>query len=210
MYDDMNSQQKSSVKKTTQSAGAAEARLPGDPGIWTSITAEFIIFGLLFLVFVTERLADPALYEESRQHLNHYFGFANTLILLTSSWFMVLAVEAAREGKCNRIKRNLILAMLIGSIFAVLRVTEYTLKIQSGITMLTNSFFMYYYCLTLIHFLDFIVGMGVLAGCLVKAYRQPIDEKYVTRIESSGCYWHMVGVFWIILFPMLYLLRASS
>ncbi|MGV8074575.1 MAG: cytochrome c oxidase subunit 3 family protein [Syntrophobacteraceae bacterium] len=210
MYVDINSQQQTSVNASTHTAGRAEAKLPGDPGLWTFITADVILFGMLFLVFSVERLADPALYEESRRHLNHYFGLANTLILLTSSWFMVLAVEASREGNLNHIKRNLILAMLIGSIFAVLKITEYTVKIQSGITMLTNPFFTYYYCFTFIHFMHFVVGMGVLASCLVKAYHQPIDEKYVIWIESSGCYWHMVDLLWIILFPMLYLLRASS
>jgi nitric oxide reductase NorE protein len=28
-------------------------------------------------------------------------------------------------------------------------------------------------------------------------------------IESVGCYWHMVDLLWIMLFPMLYLQRTG-
>jgi nitric oxide reductase NorE protein len=49
----------------------------------------------------------------------------------------------------------------------------------------------------------------VLAICLAKARSDPMDARYVTWIEASGCYWHMVDMLWIVLFPMLYLLRSS-
>jgi len=184
--------------------------MPGDPGIWTFITADVFLFCLFFLVFSVERRGNPGLYEQSRQLLNAHIGLANTLILLTSSWFMVLAVEAAREGNRDHVKRNLILAMLVGAGFAILKITEYTVKIQAGITPQTNPFFTYYYAFTAIHFMHFVVGMGVLMVCFAKARREPIDNQYLVWIESGGCYWHMVDLLWIVLFPMLYLLRASS
>jgi nitric oxide reductase NorE protein len=174
------------------------------------ITADVLLFGLFFFVFTTGRLADPQGYERGRQHLNAGIGLANTLILLTSSWLVVLSVEAARRGLRDRVVRNLTLAMLVGSGFAVLKITEYTLKIRAGLTVTTSEFFAYYYGFTAIHFLHFLVGMGVLGVCLAKARAEPIDEKYVVWIESGGCYWHMVDLLWIVLFPMLYLLRASS
>jgi nitric oxide reductase NorE protein len=60
-----------------------------------------------------------------------------------------------------------------------------------------------------IHFLHYIIGMVVLMICFHKAKTQPIDGNYVVWIESSGCYWHMVDLLWVVLFPMLYLLRAT-
>lgn len=203
--------QEAAVNGPAHQSGKAEPfKLPGDPGIWTFITADVFLFCLFFVVFSVERLKEPALYEQSRQLLNANIGLANTLILLTSSWFMVLAVEAARESRRDLVRRNLLLAMLVGLGFAVLKVTEYTLKIQSGITAFTSPFFLYYYAFTAIHFMHFIVGMGVLAVCFHKAGHDPIDHKYLMWIESGGCYWHMVDLLWIVLFPMLYLLRASS
>lgn len=184
-----------------------ELKLPGDPGVWVFIAADVFAFGLFFVLFTVGRVSNPELYEKSRQALDPVFGLLNTLILLTSSWCMVLAVEAAKKGMRAIVIRNLALALLVGSCFAASKIFEYTTKIQAGITMLTNEFFMYYFVFTGIHFLHFFIGMGVLAVCLAKTRSQPMDRQYLVFIESSGCYWHMVDLLWIVLFPLLYLLR---
>jgi nitric oxide reductase NorE protein len=194
---------------TTAPAHAEKDRLPGDPGVWVFITADVFVFGLFFLLFSLGRVAHSELYERSRLVLNPALGLANTLILLTSSWFMVLAVNAAREGARRRVMRNVALAMAVGSVFAVTKIIEYTTKIQAGITMLSNEFFTYYFVFTGVHFLHFMIGMVVLMICWYKAKTQPIDGRYVIWIESSGCYWHMVDLLWVVLFPMFYLLRAA-
>jgi len=188
-------------------AHRAPAALAGDHGVWLFITADVFAFAFFFLLFTWGRVGNPAVYEQSRHSLDAGIGLLNTLVLLTSSWFMVLAVEAAREGSRPRTVRNLSLAMSVGSGFAVSKVVEYTGKIQAGITMLTNEFFMYYFVFTGIHFIHFLIGMVVLAVCLHKARTQALDARYRVWIESSGCYWHMVDMLWIILFPLLYLQR---
>ena len=104
--------------------------------------------------------------------------------------------------------RYLALTMLVGGSFAVTKVFEYWHKISAGITLLSNDFFMFYFALTGLHFLHFMVGMVVLAVCWSKSRRVPMDADYVVWIESSGCYWHMVDLLWLVLFPLLYLLRA--
>ena len=195
--------------RAVRAPGTATPRvLPGDPGVWMFITADVTLFCLFFFVFTSGRLADPDAYEISRQQLDPRFGLANTLILLTSSWLVVLAVHAARAGGREEVRRYLKLAMLVGAGFAVTKVAEYTLKISAGITVTTSEFFAYYYGFTAIHFFHFLVGMAVLAVCFAKAREEAIDERYLVWIESGGCYWHMVDLLWIVLFPMLYLLRA--
>jgi nitric oxide reductase NorE protein len=183
------------------------ATLAGDAGVWVFISADVFAFGLFFVLFTWGRVAHTELYESSRQLLNSQMGLLNTLILLTSSWLMMLAVEAARQGDRLRTVRYLGLTMAVGSAFAVTKVMEYRDKVQSGITMLTNEFFMYYFIFTGIHFLHFVVGMIALAVCLSKARTQALDDSYRVWIESTGCYWHMVDLLWILLFPLLYLQR---
>lgn len=190
-----------------QAHAATRSRLAGDAGVWLFIGADLCAFALFFALFTWGRLHDLALYEESRRALDPGFGLANTLILLTSSLFMVLAVEAARDGSRARTVRHLACALAVGSTFAITKVAEYTAKIQAGITMLSNEFFMYYFVFTGIHFLHFVVGLVVLAVCLQKARTQQLDGRYRIWIESSGCYWHMVDLLWLMLFPLLYLQR---
>jgi nitric oxide reductase NorE protein len=185
------------------------ARLPGDSGVWVFIIADMGAFALFFLIFTIGRVSAPALFEQSRQHLDINLGLLNTLILLTSSLFMVRAVEAARTGVRAAVIRNLALTMLIGSGFAVTKIIEYAAKAHAGIGLTTNEFFTYYFVFTGIHFLHFLIGIGALTMMLVKARRDGLDAKFQTWIESVGCYWHMVDLLWIMLFPMIYLQRAA-
>jgi nitric oxide reductase NorE protein len=186
-----------------------QSKLPGDPGVWVFIGADMCAFLALFVLFECGRVGKPALYERSRVLLNPRLGILNTLILLASSLFMARAVSAAREGDRAGVRRNLRFALLIGAGFGVSKVVEYKEKIGSGITMLTNEFFSYYFVLTGIHFLHFLVGIVVLSVCASKARRDPIDQRFLLWIESGGCYWHMVDLLWVVLFPMLYLQRSG-
>ena len=186
---------------------ALRPRLAGDAGVWLFISADVCAFALFFMLFTWGRFQQPELYQQSRLVLDANLGLLNTLILLTSSLCMALAVEAARSGSRPLTLRWLALTMLVGSGFAVTKVMEYTAKIRAGTTMLSNEFFMYYFVFTGIHFLHFLVGLVVLAVCLNKARTQALDERFRVWIESSGCYWHMVDLLWIVLFPLLYLQR---
>jgi nitric oxide reductase NorE protein len=196
------------MQAETLSAGRP-ARLPGDSGIWVFIIADMGAFALFFLIFTAGRIASPDMFEKSRQHLDITLGLLNTLILLTSSLFMVRAVEAARAGVRAAVIRNLSLTMLIGSGFAVTKIIEYAAKAHAGIGLTTNEFYTYYFVFTGIHFLHFVIGIGALAMMLMKARRDVLDAKFQTWIESVGCYWHMVDLLWIMLFPMIYLQRAA-
>ena len=180
-------------------------RLVGDSGVWVFIGADMAAFGLFFLIFTVGRVTHPAMYEQSRQALNPTIGLLSTLFLLTSSWLVVLAVGAARSGRRGSARILLILAMLVGAGFAVNKVIEYATKITAGITMLTNEFFTYYFIFTGIHFIHFIIGMVALGLCVSKARNERSNSRFLTWIESVGCYWHMVDLLWIVLFPMLYM-----
>lgn len=185
------------------------AKLPGDSGVWAFIIADLAAFAVFFLIFSVGRMEAPELYEESRQYLDTTLGLLNTLILLTSSLFMVRAVQAAREGHRSAVIRNLLFTIVVGAGFAVTKVMEYSAKVDAGIGLTSNEFFTYYFGFTGIHFLHFVIGLGAIAMMVVKARYDTLDANFVTWIESVGCYWHMVDLLWIMLFPMLYLLRAA-
>ena len=195
-------------QQASQTLVTDQCKLAGDEGVWFFIGADITLFAVLFGLFMVERYKAVALFEQSRLALDPLLGALNTLILLTSSWLVALAVHSARAGRRQAVTRYLALTMLVGGSFAVTKVFEYWHKISAGITLLSNDFFMFYFALTGLHFLHFMVGMVVLAVCWSKSRRVPMDADYVVWIESSGCYWHMVDLLWIVLFPLLYLLRA--
>lgn len=177
------------------------------PGIWTFIAFDCTSFGLFFTVFMSERLSQAALFDASAKHLDVRLGLANTLILITSSYLVALAVAAVRRGDLGDVRRKLMFGIGVGALFAVLKVAEYSTKIVGGITPQTNAFFGYYFGLTGLHFIHYAAGMIVLLVMLSRARAARAVNASLTRwMISGGVFWHMVDLLWIFLFPMLYLL----
>jgi nitric oxide reductase NorE protein len=188
------------------SSEASELRAGQVPGVLVFIMADMVVFGMLFIGFMTERMKQPALFDQSAAALDVRLGVLNTLILVTSGLFVVLAVNAAKAGQRAATRRWLLVSMLVGAGFGVTKMLEYSVKIGHGITMHTNDFYMFYYALTGAHFLHFVGGMVALAALWFMAGREPVDGKLSGVIESGALYWHMVDLLWIFIFPMLYLL----
>lgn len=184
--------------------------LPGDEGVWFFIMADMCGFAVFFLVFALGRIADPVLYETSRKLLDLRFGLANTLILLTSGAFMAAAARAAQRSDWRAAQRLLIATLVSGLPFGLSKALEWNAKIAHGVTLTTNEFFTYYFVFTGVHFLHFVIGLGVLVVLLRTAGDSAKPAATRLRwIEAGGAYWHMVDLLWIVLFAMLYLLRAA-
>ena len=81
------------MSATDELPDSVEPHLPGETGVWMFIIGDVLVFSLLFAVFVYDRSQEVALFVEQQQLLNQTFGLVNTLLLLTSSWFVVLAVH---------------------------------------------------------------------------------------------------------------------
>jgi nitric oxide reductase NorE protein len=86
-------------------------------------------------------------------------------------------------------------------------VFEYSEKVQAGLTPRTDTFGGYYYLLTGLHLVHVLGGM-VLLGCVVRLARsgRPVGGR-LAFVEFSACFWHMVDLLWIVLFPLLYLVQ---
>jgi nitric oxide reductase NorE protein len=190
---------------TPEKRSSAKIVPPGSDGIWTFVFIDMIVFSVFFVVYLSERLRLPEVFAASQVHLNPTFGLVNTLILLTSSLFMAEAVAATRMGKTGLVKRRLVLTLACGAGFAASKLTEYVGKFSDGITPVTNSFYSFYFLLTMIHFLHVLAGMVFIAHCLARAGAENGQPVYLTKIENTGLFWHFVDLLWLFLFPLLYL-----
>lgn len=178
---------------------------PGTDGLWTFVFIDMIVFSLFFIVYLSERLRLPGVFAASQAHLDPNFGLVNALVLLTSSLFMAEAVAATRMGKSVLVKRRLVLTLTCGAAFAVSKLTEYAGKFAAGITPVTNSFYSFYFLLTMIHFLHVLAGMVFIAHCLARAGAETGQPAYLAKLENTGLFWHFVDLLWLFLFPLLYL-----
>ncbi|MDB5977703.1 MAG: cytochrome oxidase subunit [Nevskia sp.] len=179
--------------------------LPGEAGLWIFVLGDMTIFALLFAVFIYYRNENLEMYLSSQRELNQNFGALNTLLLLTSSWFVALGIQLEREGRANSAMHLFSVAWLCGVGFAIIKIVEYGQKIKHGITLTTNEFFTFYYMLTGIHFMHVTIGLCVLTFIILHL-RQPEPHNRML-LEGGATYWHMVDLLWIVLFPLLYLMK---
>ena len=180
---------------------------PGDLAIWFFIMAELLVFGVFFMAYAFARVGNVELFNASQSTLVREFGAINTVVLITSSYFVVRAVAAIRSDDARTCARWLGGALGLGGLFLVIKVVEFHDKLSIGISLSTNTFYMFYLSLTFFHFMHVILGMVILAAILFKARAGGYNAAEHTGVETGASYWHMVDLVWIILFPLIYVIR---
>jgi len=181
--------------------------LPGVQGLWVFVIADMSVFGMLFVLFMVGRHGSPELFEASRHTLNPNIGGINTVILLTSSWAIARAVSAAAHDRLRELPYFIAGAFLCGVTFAVLKIVEYSVKLNDNISLVSNEFYMYYYTITGIHLVHVVVGSVILAVLWIKARGGEFKSTNLVTLEAGATFWHMVDLLWIMLFTLLYLVR---
>jgi nitric oxide reductase NorE protein len=131
-------------------------------------------------------------------------GILNTILLLTSSWFVALCVNATRARDFKTASRFLQLGFVLGVAFMVVKAGEWYVKIHAGLPELTHEFFLYYFMFTGLHVTHVALGL-VLLVLVWRELRR--TQPRAAFVEVGATYWHMVDSLWIVIFALLYLMR---
>ncbi|MCB1144760.1 MAG: cytochrome c oxidase subunit 3 [Leptospiraceae bacterium] len=147
-----------------------------------------------------EKLSNPDAFSIMRKAMSPIYGFLNTILLITSGYFLVLANRFHHLKKDNFVRGALLGGILLGVGFLILKSMEYSSKFSKGIELHSNDFFTFYFFLTGFHFLHVMVGIFILTFLLVR-------QKTVSEInfEAGAIFWHMCDLIWIMIFPLFYL-----
>jgi nitric oxide reductase NorE protein len=180
-------------------------RIPGESGTWVFLFGDMLVFGAFFATFMVERAKAPELFDVSRKTLHLGVGLTNTLVLLTSSLCVVVALGTLRSGARHIARSAVMAATACGGVFIALKVFEYSSLITDGLGVGANHFYLYYFILTGVHLFHVCVGMGVLTFLLTQTRRREISETRMAVVEGGACFWHLVDLLWVVLFPLLYL-----
>jgi cytochrome c oxidase subunit 3 len=191
-------------------------------GVWLFIATEILLFGGLFVGFGMMQTRYPQEFVEAHEHLKRWQGALNTVVLLVSSFTMVLAVQSAKDNKKGKTVGFLALTIVCACIFLVVKYFEYAHKFEEGWLpgkyyhavgdAIPGShgyatFFSFYFMMTGLHGIHIVVGIGVLSWILMRAKRGEFSKAYYTPVELVGLYWHVVDMIWIYLFPLYYLIQ---
>lgn len=191
-------------------------------GMWLFLATEVLLFGGLFVGFGLMQGRYPREFVEAHTHLVRWQGSLNTIVLLFSSFTMVMAVDAAKKNKPNKTVWYLFVTIICAFIFLFVKYLEYSHKFEEGWfpgkyyrgvgDSIPGShgyatFFAFYFMMTGLHGIHIVVGIGLLSWILVRARRGEFSSAYYTPVDLVGLYWHLVDMIWIYLFPLYYLIQ---
>lgn len=175
----------------------ALSSLPGNPMMWILILGELAVFGAFFIGFAVARALDPETFATSQAHLDRLLGGVNTMVLITSGWLVAVAVHRRARNQGHR--AFMLAAMAVGLVFLGIKAVEYADKAAQGLGPETDMFFQLYYLMTGFHALHVVLGLIILG---IVTWRNSLDN-----METGAAFWHMVDLIWVLLYPLIYLLR---
>ncbi|HEX9048673.1 MAG TPA: cytochrome c oxidase subunit 3 family protein [Verrucomicrobiae bacterium] len=186
-------------------------------GMWTFLATEVLFFSGLFLAYLVYRHFYFAEFAAASRHTDVLFGTINSVLLLTSSLTMALAVYAAKENYRRQVLPWLLATLFLGGSFLVVKGLEYHEDIEhhlapgahflAGMPPAAQLFFWLYWTMTGLHAIHVTAGLGLLTVMAWLARRGTFSGHYHTPLTLAGLYWHFVDIVWLFLFPLLYLVQ---
>lgn len=192
-------------------------------GMWVFLATEVMFFGNLFLGVAIYRYQYPVSFTVASEHLNWQIGSINTIVLLCSSFTIVMAVHSARLGRQKPLIVYLCITAGLGVLFLMLKGLEYysdyweylipgwrfrpeEWKEAGADPQEVQLFLMFYWFMTGLHALHVTIGIAVVTLMAVLAWKGRFSMAYYAPVDVTALYWHFVDIVWIFLLPMLYLL----
>lgn len=188
-------------------------------GVWVFLASEVMFFGPVFLSYGIASYALTTGFSEAGRTTNLYIGTGNTMVLLTSSAAVAMAVAFARADQASRVRRALDVAIALGLVFLLLKGWEYRIDWTENLVPGTGFhlkdaadqraaelFYCIYFFATLLHSVHLIIGLGLLTVCRLQFVGPKRNPR---QLEGYALYWHFVDAVWIVLYPLLYLSGRS-
>jgi len=198
-----------------------QQRDAGRLGMWVFLVTEILFFGGMFTAYTVYRNLHLQAFIQGSHELIVRYGATNTAVLIFSSLTMALAIRSAQTGKKKgTIIMWLILTMILGAMFIGIKLryewfNDWKEGLIPGVQWFYNKppnpagvkmFMVFYFCMTGLHAIHMVVGLGILTVLVVMTARNKFSSEYYAPLEISGLYWHFVDIVWIFLFPLLYLI----
>ena len=194
--------------------------------IWAFIGSECMLFASListYLIYKGRSIVGPFPHEacdppRCATHLNAILNIPvtsqSTFVLLMSSLFMVLALEAVENkgkpgysGIRGSSKFWLMATAIAGATFLGYQAYEFTSFVHEGLTIRTNLFGSSFFTLTGFHGAHVTAGVLWLLTLFAIDVKRGLGPKDALLVDISALYWHFVDVVWIAIFTLVYLIK---
>ncbi len=196
---DLSASQEAEIKLT-------DKKLPGDIAMWFFILAELTVFAIFFIGFAVSEQLNADIFAQGKAQLHQTSGLINTIALITSSFFVALALGVMHKTQPKKAVSLILIAKVFALIYISIKIWEYLSLFEQGISIETNTFFTLYFLITAFHLMHVLLGMVILSVIAHRAWHDKYHSENLSGFEAGASYWHMVDLLWIILFPLIYVI----
>lgn len=205
------------LRPETQYTTLAQQGEVAQLGMWVFLATETLFFGALIFTYYLYRISYPEAIAEAAKDAVLWCGSVNIGLLLTSSLTMVLAINAAAQGRREAAAGWLLATIGLGLCFLGVKGYEYAadysdhvvpglnFALKPGQKPMGELFWVYYFVATGLHAIHVTTGLGLLLYIFWRLRRGGITAAYYAPIEVVGLYWSFVDTVWIFLYPTIYL-----
>lgn len=173
-------------------------------GFWIFLGAEIILFATLFGVY-------GVLYQRYAGGPTHQDIFVikdvmiQTVLLLTSSFTMGLAIFEMRRHNLKGLITWLVVTLVLGGGFLFMEINEFIHYAHEGATMQTSAFLSSLFVLLGTHGAHVTFGIFWATMVIIQLVKKGLTPITARKTFIIGLYWHFLDVVWIFIFTFVYL-----
>lgn len=174
-------------------------------GFWVYLMTDLLMFGVLFATYAVlqgNTFGGPS----SRELFDMPFALAETLILLASSFTCGLGMLAAQRTNKAQVLTWFGVTFLLGFIFLVLELTEFSKLTHEGNSWERNAFLSSFFTLVGTHGLHITSGLVWMGICMGAVWLKGLTHGITRKLTLLSLFWHFLDIVWIFIFTVVYLM----
>lgn len=178
-------------------------------GFWTYLMTDLVLFATLFATYAVlhdNTWGGPT----AGEIFSMPFVLVETMLLLTSSFTVGLAMLAIRSSQKALALAWFIITFLLGAGFLGMELYEFNKLVHEGLAWHANAFMSSFFTLVGTHGAHIAVGLLWMAVMMVKLVKDGATHNNVRRLTLLGLFWHFLDIVWIFIFTFVYLMGAAS
>jgi cytochrome o ubiquinol oxidase subunit 3 len=172
-------------------------------GFWLYIMTDCILFATLFTVFIVLSKVFPG------YSFDMNLVMTETIILLTSSFTMGLAIIYMHKKQQKALLLFLFITFLLGASFIFLEIKEFIHLIHEGNSFTKNAYFSSFFALVSTHGLHVTVGLLWIALLFIQIIIRGITALNTKKLLLLSLFWHFLDIIWIFVFSIVYLIGGG-
>ena len=173
-------------------------------GFWVYLMTDLLMFAVLFATYAVLH-GNTLGGETGRELFSLPLALTETILLLTSSFTVGIAMVMAREGKKAQTLLWFGITFALGLAFLGLELKEFAEFIHEGHTMQSNAFLSSFFVLVGTHGLHITSGLLWMAITLVVVMKRGLNQHLVRKLSMLSLFWHFLDIVWIFIFTIVYL-----